>query len=90
MYKVPATKQRSTRYIMHNMMTIVNTLCDIQETVKRIDPKSFHHKENFFFVLYQYKMMDVNYCDKHFTTYENQIFMLYTLSLYRWISIISQ
>ena len=85
MYKIPDTRQISTRYVMYNMIIIViNMLPDIYE-IKRIYPKSSHHKENFFiFLLYLYEMMDVNltYCDNHFTTYVNQIIMLYTLTLY--------
>ena len=53
--------------------------------VKRVNPKSSHHKENFFSsILYLYEMMDIHqtYCDDHFMMFVSHIFMLYTLNLY--------
>ena len=40
--------------------------------VNRVNPKSSHHKEEFFsLILYLYEMMDVHYiyCDNHFMIY---------------------
>ena len=62
--------------------------------VKRVNPKSSHHKEKKVFLFlqfvqtfnfYLYQMMDVHYIyyGNHFMMYVSQIIMLYTLNLYR-------
>ena len=52
----------------------------------RKNPKGSHYDQNNIFCLFfcLYEMMDVNYisCGHHFTIYEGQIFMLYTLNLH--------
>ena len=55
----------------------------------RVNPKSSHHKENFFlfiyFLLYLYEIMDTNqtYFGSIFTIFVNQSLGLYTLNLYK-------
>lgn len=43
-------------------MTTVNIVYDMKEIVKRVNPKSYYHKENFFFfsLLYLCRKMVVN------------------------------
>lgn len=55
--------------------------------VKRVNPKHFHHKENFFLLfllLHLYEKMDVSwtYCGNHFTIYVIGAIMLYILNVY--------
>lgn len=69
---------------MYNMMTIINTTVLVgysEKLVKRLDPKSSHHKKKIFFFLC---LPDVSwiYSGDDFTIYVNQVIMLYTLNLY--------
>ena len=45
-HKFPVTRYISTRDVMYNMIKIINTL---YMKVKRVNPKSAHHKEKIFF-----------------------------------------
>lgn len=72
-YKLPITRWTLGMNIM------------IYKTVVRINPRSSHPERIFFFfLLYLYKMMDVNwtYFSNPFTTYINQTILLYALNLY--------
>lgn len=55
------------------------------KTVKRVNPRSFHHKEENFlpFLLDPYEMMDVHstYYGNNFMMCVSQIILLYTLNL---------
>lgn len=59
-----------------------------KKVVKRVNPKSPHHKKkNFFFLilltLYLYEVMDVHWTHcGHFITYVSQVTTLYTLNLH--------
>lgn len=53
----------SSRDVIYNMVTIVNTACYIMYMkIKRVDVNSSHHKEKilFIFFLFLSEMMDVN------------------------------
>ena len=55
------------------------------KVVKRVNPKSSHHKEKYFsFILYLFEIMDVHktYCGNHFMIYLSKSITLYTLNLY--------
>ena len=65
------------------------------QVVKRVNPKSSHHKRNKFFpislILYLYEIMDVHWTyDNHFIIklmYVNQIIMLGTSLMVQWLRI---
>ena len=57
------------------------------KAVKRVNPKSSHHKKKKFsisLILYLYEMAGIHetYCDNHFMMYVSQFIMLSTLNLY--------
>lgn len=71
------------------MTTIVTIAVWYTAELLRVDSNSFYHKENlFFFLLYQYEMMDVNWtnCGNHFTEHVNETIMLCALNLYSDVS----
>lgn len=49
---------------MYSMINIINTVARCMKAVRRVNPKSSHHKEKFFFYSlksYLCEMMDVHY-----------------------------
>ena len=74
---------------MYNMINIISTaVCYLyMKVVKRVNPKSSHHKEKNFsisLILHLYEMVDVHctYCDQHVMMYVKSHHLLYTLNLY--------
>ena len=68
------------------MKTTVNTaLCYIWKLL-RVNPRSSHHKENFFFLFNFVSLWDdgcsLMFCGSHFMMYLSQFIMLFTLNLY--------
>ena len=74
---------------MHDTINTINIAVYYVKVVKRVNPKSSHHKNNFYFFNFVSIWDDgclLNLLCNHFMMNVRQIIMLYTLNLYCCVS----